>query len=92
MGVAAKVVSAHAAPWAPRLGSLWIPFALVNAGCALRVGMQVATDFSAGAYAAAGLSGVLEVVGLPVWGTGLARAMLTGHPRGAGARNSLGRV
>ena len=85
MGVAAKVVSAHAAPWAPPLGNLWIPFALLNAGCVLRVVMQVATDFSAGAFAVAGLSGVLEVVGLAVWGIALARAMLAGHPRAADA-------
>ncbi len=76
MGVAARVVSAHAAPWAPDVGRLRLPFALVNLGCALRVTMQVATDFSAAAYPFAGASGVLEVTGLAIWGTRLARAML----------------
>ena len=76
MGVAARVVSAHAAPWAPDLGRLNAPFLLVNAGCALRVTMQVATDFTAAAFPIAGASGVLEVAGLAVWGTRLARAML----------------
>ena len=76
MGVAARVVSAHAAPWAPDVGRLRLPFALVNIGCALRVTTQVAVDFTAAAFPVAGASGVLEVAGLAVWGARLARAML----------------
>ncbi|MDD5563853.1 MAG: NnrS family protein [Thermoanaerobaculaceae bacterium] len=90
VGVAAKVVSAHAAPWAPRLGDLWLPFVLVNAGCVLRVVMQVATDFTAGAFPIASASGVLEVAGFAVWGFELARRMLAGYRRAADVRPEAG--
>lgn len=70
MGVAAKVVSAHAPLGARPVGTLSLPFLLMNLGCALRVTMQVATDFSAAAFPVAGASGVLEVASL-------ARVMLT---------------
>lgn len=83
MGVAVKVVSAHASPWAPRLGDLWLPFVLVNAGCVLRVVMQVITDFTARAFPIAGGSGILEVVGFALWGFELGRRMLAGYRRTA---------
>ncbi len=85
MGVAAKVVSVHAGPWAPNLGSLWLPFALVNMGCLLRVTTQVTTDFTSGAFPAAGASGLLEVAGLAAWGLALGRRMLAARPRAARA-------
>ncbi len=76
MGVAAKVVSAHAPAGARPLGRLVLPFVLMNLGCFLRVSMQVATDLSASAFPVAGVSGILEVTGLAVWGAQLARVML----------------
>lgn len=76
MGVAAKVVSLHAPAGTRPLGDLVLPFVLINLGCALRVGMQVATDFARPAFAVAGASGVLEVAGLAIWGAALARVML----------------
>ena len=79
MGVAAKVVSAHAPAGAPLLGTLSLPFLLMNLGCALRVTMQVATDASAGAFPIAAVSGVLEVAALAIWGASLARVMLAGR-------------
>ncbi len=76
MGVAAKVVPTLAGIHTRQLGDLWVPFALVNAGCALRVGGQVATDLTRAAFPIAGVSGLLELTGLAIWGFGLARVML----------------
>ncbi|MGE5234841.1 MAG: DUF542 domain-containing protein [Acidobacteriota bacterium] len=75
MGVAGKVVPMLRGVGAARLPGLWLPFILVNLGCALRVTMQVATDFTRAVFPVAGASGLLEVVGLAVWGAGLARLM-----------------
>lgn len=60
---------------ADTLPGLWLPFALVNSGCALRVGLQVATDFRNGAFSLIAISGVLEVAGLALWGAYLWRLM-----------------
>jgi hypothetical protein len=48
---------------------------LINAGCALRVAGQTATDFADWVFPLAGVSGTLEVAGLAVWGTHLWRVM-----------------
>jgi hypothetical protein len=61
------------------LPRLWVPFVLINVGCALRVAGQTATDFAEWVFPLAGVSGVLEVTGLAVWGAHLARLML-GQP------------
>lgn len=76
MGVAARVVPAMAGVHPRQLSRLWAPFLLVNAGCAMRVAGQVATDVSSAAFPIAGASGVLELSGLAVWGLELARVML----------------
>jgi hypothetical protein len=76
MGVAAKVVPTLAGIHTRQLGDLWVPFALVNAGCALRVAGQVATDLTPAAFPITGVSGLLELTGLAIWGAGLARVML----------------
>jgi hypothetical protein len=76
LGVAAKVVPTLCGVDPRRLGALFVPFALVNLGCALRVGFQVATDFRPEiAFRIAGVSGLLEVAGITVWGIGLWRLM-----------------
>ncbi len=76
MGVAARVVPAMAGVHPSQLSRLWAPFLLVNAGCALRVAGQVATDLSPAAFPIAGASGLLELSGLAVWGLELARVLL----------------
>src|SRR5262245_5382949 len=48
---------------------------LVNTGCLLRVSTQILTDLAPGAFSVIGLSGVLEVTGIAVWGIGLYRVM-----------------
>jgi hypothetical protein len=65
---------------ARRLTRLWGPFVLINAGCALRVVCQTLTDFTANAFPVAGVSGLLEVTGLALWGAHL-WSVMAGCPR-----------
>jgi hypothetical protein len=71
MGVAAKVVPTLNGVDVRGLSRLWGPFLLLNAGCALRVVAQTLTDFTASSFPFAGVSGVLEVAGLALWGAHL---------------------
>jgi hypothetical protein len=86
LGVAAKVVPTLNGVDIRRLGGLWPSFLLVNLGCAMRVGFQIATDFGEWAYPVAGVSGVLEVAGIAIWGVHLWRIMAGRYaPAGATA-------
>jgi hypothetical protein len=76
VGVAAKVVPTLRGADPRTLTRLWVPFVLINLGCALRVVGQTATDFADWVFPLAGASGVLEVTGLAIWGTHLAGLML----------------
>jgi hypothetical protein len=58
-----------------KLTPLWIPFVLLNVGCALRVSLQVLTDWHPGFFRFVGVSGLLEVTALAIWGTHLVRVM-----------------
>ena len=71
VGVAAKVVPTLNGMQLEVLSPLWGPFVLINLGCALRVVGQTLTDFTATAFPFAGVSGLLEVAGLAMWGTHL---------------------
>ncbi|MFB3908318.1 MAG: NnrS family protein [Candidatus Eisenbacteria bacterium] len=76
LGVSSKVIPSLAGR-RPETGSRMLaPFLLVNAGCALRVTMQVLTDFTPAAYPIAGISGLLELTGLTIWGIELIRILL----------------
>lgn len=75
LGMAAKIVPTLNGVDIRRLRPLWLPFILVNAGCGLRVGFQIATDFTEWAYPVAGVSGMLELTGIAVWGVHLWRIM-----------------
>lgn len=75
VGMAAKVVPTLGGIDVHALGSLWLPFVLVNFGCALRVTMQTLTDFTHMAFPIAGASGILELTGLAIWGGHLWRLM-----------------
>jgi hypothetical protein len=68
VGVAAKVVPTLNGVDVRVLSRLWAPFVLLNVGCALRVVSQTATDFTSGSFLLAGVSGLLEVSGLALWG------------------------
>ncbi|MFB3786072.1 MAG: DUF1858 domain-containing protein [bacterium] len=75
VGVAAKVVPTLNGVDLRSLAQLWIPFVLINTGCALRVAGQTLTDFSPAFFPLAGISGWLEVSGLAVWGAHLLQVM-----------------
>jgi hypothetical protein len=76
VGVAAKVVPSLRGYHPSELTRLWVPFVLINLGCALRVIGQTATDMADWVFPFAGVSGILEVTGLAIWGVHLARLML----------------
>ncbi len=80
LGMAAKVVPTLNGVDIRRLRGLWLPFFLVNAGCALRVALQIGTDFTAFAFPVVGFSGVLEVSGIAFWGVHLWRIMAGWRP------------
>jgi uncharacterized protein involved in response to NO len=75
MDVAAKVVPTLTGIDVRRLPALWAPFALLNAGCALRVLTQILTDFSPTVFPIAGASGLLELLALAIWGVDIWRLM-----------------
>lgn len=75
VGVASKVVPTLNGVDVQGLSRLWLPFVLINGGCALRVTAQTATDLSPVAFPFAGVSGILEVLGLTLWGIHLWRIM-----------------
>jgi hypothetical protein len=102
MGVAAKVVPTLGGIAPRSLPALWAPFILINTGCAMRVGFQTLTDFNEAAFPYAGMSGLLEVTALTLWGVHLWRLMNSGaaaeasEPLMPGAvitgRHTVGRV
>jgi hypothetical protein len=79
MGMAGKVVPTLNDIDTKTLSPLWVPFALVNVGCLIRVVFQITTDFHEWAYPIAGASGLLEVSGLAIWGSHVWRLM--GNPQ-----------
>jgi hypothetical protein len=81
VGVAAKVVPTLNGVDVRSLSALWLPFVLINAGCALRVTTQTLTDFTSASFPLAALSGLLEVGGLAVWGIHLWLIMAGRIPR-----------
>lgn len=80
VGVAAKIVPTLNGIASHRLSPLWAPFVLINLGCALRVIGQTATDWLPTAFPVAGVSGMLEVTGLAIWGVHL-WLIMAGRPR-----------
>ena len=75
VGVAAKVVPTLNGVSTQDLSVLWGPFVLINTGCTLRVVGQTLTDFHPLAFPVAGVSGILEVMGLALWGAHLVLIM-----------------
>jgi hypothetical protein len=87
VGVAAKVVPTLNGVDVKRLPGLWIPFVLLNVGCAMRVLFQTLTDHFPAAFPIAGVSGVLEVLGLAIWAVHLWRTMAGRWSNEAGVNN-----
>jgi hypothetical protein len=83
MGIGAKVVRSHLAGADRRLGALWLPFALINVGCALRVVTQLLTDWTPAAYRVIGASGAIELAALAIWSAGMLKALLAHRTSGA---------
>lgn len=82
LGVSAKVVPTLAGADAAKLTALWPTYVLVNTGCAMRVFFQILTDLPSMkefAYPVAGISGVLEVTGIALWGAHLWSVMNGRH-------------
>lgn len=59
-----------------KLTPLWSAFILLNVGNATRVALEIATDFTPRAFAPMGITGFIELVGLGIWATHVARPML----------------
>ncbi len=68
LGVSSKVVPTLSGIDPSRLGSLWLPFVLLNLGNSLRVSFQILTDhFEGWPFAVMGVSGFIEVTALVLW-------------------------
>nr|HPK03627.1 hypothetical protein [Candidatus Sumerlaeota bacterium] len=76
MGIAARIVPMLADVDHRTLPGLWAPFVLVNLGCLLRVSTQTLTNWHPLFFGVIGVSGMLEVAGLALWGAHLAAVML----------------
>lgn len=75
LGVGSRIVPTLLGRDITQLSRLVLPFVLLNVGCLLRVSLQVATDFTAAAFPVAGVSGLLEVSAIGIWGTHLWKLM-----------------
>jgi hypothetical protein len=84
MGVAARVVPILAGVAGDRCSSLMGPFVLLNVGCAGRVLLQIATDFTRRAYPLIGITGFVELAALTWWGVEMWRTMNLAHAHRAG--------
>lgn len=78
VGVSSKVVPTLSGIDVKNAPSLWATFVLLNVGNLTRVVFQVATDFSPTAYRIMGVSGLIEVIGLSLWGYELFANMRAG--------------
>jgi NnrS protein len=76
MGVSSRVVPILAGIDSRRMNSLWVPYVLMNVGCAGRVLFQILTDFvPALAFPLVGATGFIEFTALLWWGVELWRTM-----------------
>jgi hypothetical protein len=75
VGVSSKVVPVLAGVHPARLSSLRTAFWLLNIGCLMRVGFQVATDLYGWAFPPTALSAPVELAGFGVWALDLLRTM-----------------
>ena len=84
MGVAGRVIPILAGVPGDRFGSLLGPFILLNVGCAGRVLLQIATDFTRRAYPLIGITGFVELAALAWWGVEMWRTMNLAHTHRVG--------
>ncbi len=76
VGMGAKVVPTLRGIEASGLPRLWLPFVLLNLGCAMRVVFQIGTDWHPAFFKLVGFSGLLEWTALLLWSLHLAAIML----------------
>ena len=76
-------VSTLVVPLRPRTAALRPTLALLNLGCFLRVGLQISSDWTPGAFRVIGVSGLLELTALLLWAGVLWRGLLGGVARPA---------
>jgi hypothetical protein len=88
MGMAARMVSEPNALRYHLPQSLWLPWLLVNAGCTSRVLGQITTDFTSLAFVITGMSGLLELTGLAIWGAHIWVEMSAAKSSGRGSQGT----
>lgn len=76
VGMASKFVPILRGVMPHALPRLWLPFALINLGCFLRVSLQIGTDWDSAFFNVVGISGALEWTGLAIWAFHMATVML----------------
>jgi len=74
-------VSTLVVPLTPRTATLRPTLVLLNLGCLLRVGLQIASDWTPAAFRVIGASGALELTALLIWAAVLWRGLLGRVPR-----------
>lgn len=80
VGMASKFVPILRGVAPQNLPHLWLPFAMINLGCFLRVSLQIGTDWHPVFFKFVGVSGVLEWTGLAIWAFHMTTVMLgAGH-------------
>ena len=77
LGVGLRVVGAMNDVPAETMPALWSAFILINLGNAMRVFLEIATDYTGQAFAIMGASGFIELLGLLIWAVAVLRPMLT---------------
>jgi hypothetical protein len=78
-------VSILVVPLTPRTATLRPTLLLLNLGCLLRVGLQIASDWTPYAFRVIAVSGVLELSALLLWAGVLVRSLLGRETRAAAA-------
>jgi hypothetical protein len=79
VGVSSKVVPTLSGVDLRRANSLWPTLVLLNLGNVLRIGTEIATDYTPRAYAVMGVSGFIELAGLALWGFEMVRNIQFGQ-------------
>lgn len=79
VGVSCKVVPTLRGVGPERLSAMWLPFVLINLGCAIRVTFQIGTDWHPLFFSLVGISGALEWAGFAFWGWHMFSVMFGSH-------------
>ena len=79
VGVSSKVVPTLSGVDLRRANTLWSTLVLLNLGNVLRIGTEIATDYTPRAYAVMGVSGFIELTGLALCGFELVRNIRFGQ-------------